>query len=144
MAPSTDSAHAGPVTYRRRIRVARFAHRVRREERCTAGASEHHRLGPSRITLAPDCAVRSDVMGGLSIGVVGCPRSTPVPLVRALVAARLGRVDERELRFTDDEPLVGWRLFRVRFGDHGFVLTAPLIHDPDFEWFPSRSITARC
>ena len=32
----------------------------------------------------------------------------------------------------------------MRFGDHGFVRTAPLIHDPDIEWFPSRSIAARC
>jgi hypothetical protein len=60
------------------------------------------------------------------------------------VDVRLRRVDERELKFSAEAPLVGWRLFRVRFGDHGFVLTAPLIHDPDFEWFPSSSITARC
>ena len=60
------------------------------------------------------------------------------------VEVRLRRVDERELKFSAEAPLVGWRLFRVRFGDHGFVLTAPLIHDPDFEWFPSPSITARC
>ena len=60
------------------------------------------------------------------------------------VEVRLRRVDERELKFSAEAPLVGWRLFRVRSGDHGFVLTAPLIHDPDFEWFPSPSITARC
>ena len=60
------------------------------------------------------------------------------------VEVRLRRVDERELKFSAEAPLVGWRLFRVRFGDHGFALTAPLIHDPDFEWFPSPSITARC
>ncbi len=34
--------------------------------------------------------------------------------------------------------------FRVRWSQGGFVLSAPLIHNPDFERFPSRTIEATC
>jgi hypothetical protein len=53
-------------------------------------------------------------------------------------------VEERELDVPVESPLIGWRLFRVRPTSAGPVLTAPLIHDPDFERFPSRSIRAWC
>jgi hypothetical protein len=53
-------------------------------------------------------------------------------------------VEERELHVPVESPLIGWRLFRVRPTSAGCMLTAPLIHDPDFERFPSRSIRARC
>jgi hypothetical protein len=43
-----------------------------------------------------------------------------------------------------EQPLIGWRLFRVRRSESGFVLSAPLIHNPDFERFPSRTIDAIC
>jgi hypothetical protein len=53
-------------------------------------------------------------------------------------------VDERLLHCPKDQPLVGWRLFRVRPSSAGFVLSAPLIHNPDFEHFPSHVIEAIC
>ena len=53
-------------------------------------------------------------------------------------------MDERVLHCPRDEPLIGWRLFRVRPSPAGFVLSAPLIHNPDFERFPSRTIEAVC
>ena len=53
-------------------------------------------------------------------------------------------MDERELDCTDGPPLIGWRLFRVRHGGSGPMLAAPLIHDPDFELFPSIEIAATC
>jgi hypothetical protein len=53
-------------------------------------------------------------------------------------------VDERQLHFPQEQPLVGWRLFRVRSSPQGFVLSAPLIHNPDFERFPSRTMDAVC
>ncbi|MGH2884563.1 MAG: hypothetical protein ACRDPA_18000, partial [Solirubrobacteraceae bacterium] len=37
-----------------------------------------------------------------------------------------------------------WRLFRVCRSQNGFLLSAPLIHNPDFERFPSRIIEAVC
>jgi hypothetical protein len=48
------------------------------------------------------------------------------------------------LHFPAEQPLIGWRLFRVRRSQSGFVLSAPLIHNPDFEPFPSRTIDAIC
>ena len=48
------------------------------------------------------------------------------------------------MRFPQEQPLIGWRLFRVRRSESGFVLSAPLIHNPDFERFPSRTIEAVC
>ena len=56
----------------------------------------------------------------------------------------LTSMDERELQCPEARPLVGWRLFRVRRSENGFVLSAPLIHDTDFERFPSRTIDATC
>jgi hypothetical protein len=56
----------------------------------------------------------------------------------------LTSMEERELRFAAEQPLIGWRLFRVRWSESGFVLSAPLIHNPDFEHFPSRTIDAIC
>jgi hypothetical protein len=56
----------------------------------------------------------------------------------------LAFVEERELHFPAERPLIGWRLFRVRRSLTGFVLSAPLIHNPDFERFPSRTIDATC
>ena len=53
-------------------------------------------------------------------------------------------MDEREIHCPDDQPMIGWRLFRVRFNDDGFLLAAPLIHDPDYERFPARIIDAVC
>jgi hypothetical protein len=53
-------------------------------------------------------------------------------------------MEERELHFPAEQPLIGWRLFRVRRSESGFVLSAPLIHNPDFERFQSRTIEAIC
>jgi hypothetical protein len=53
-------------------------------------------------------------------------------------------MDERELQFSAERPLIGWRLFRVRRSESGFVLSAPLIHNPDFERFPAPIIDAVC
>jgi hypothetical protein len=53
-------------------------------------------------------------------------------------------MEERELNFPAEQPLIGWRLFRVRRSESGSVLSAPLIHNPDFERFPSRTIRAAC
>lgn len=53
-------------------------------------------------------------------------------------------MEERELECSEERPLVGWRLFRIRIRGSGPVLTAPLIHDPDFELFPSTDIVAAC
>jgi hypothetical protein len=56
----------------------------------------------------------------------------------------LTSMEERELRFPAEQPLIGWRLFRVRRSESGFMLSAPLIHNPDFERFPSPAIDAIC
>src|SRR5215470_16521008 len=53
-------------------------------------------------------------------------------------------MEERELHCPAEQPLIGWRLFRVRRSDSGFVLSAPLIHDPGFERFPLKTIEAVC
>jgi hypothetical protein len=53
-------------------------------------------------------------------------------------------MEERELHFPAEQPLIGWRLFRVRRSESGFVLSAPLIHNPGFERFHSRTIEAIC
>ena len=53
-------------------------------------------------------------------------------------------MEERELHVPEEQPLIGWRLFRVRRSESGFMLSAPLIHNPDFERFPSRVIDAIC
>ena len=48
------------------------------------------------------------------------------------------------MHYPEEHPLIGWRLFRVRRSESGFVLSAPLIHNPDFERFPSPAIDAIC
>lgn len=54
-------------------------------------------------------------------------------------------MDERELHCPKEHPLIAWRLFRARRSEEGgFVLSAPLIHDPGFEQFPSQRIEAVC
>jgi hypothetical protein len=53
-------------------------------------------------------------------------------------------MEERELHLPAEKPLVGWRLFRARRSGSGFVLSAPLIHNPDFEHFLSPTIDTIC
>lgn len=53
-------------------------------------------------------------------------------------------MDEREVNCPATRPLIGWRIFRVRRSEDGFTLAAPLIHDPEFEQFPSPIIRATC
>src|SRR5215468_11799466 len=80
----------------------------------------------------------------------GCPATLPRPASADDVlpaAARyqpplgteafgiLTAVEERGLYLPAEQPLIGWRLFRVRRSEGGFVLSAPLIHNPDFERF---------
>ncbi len=48
------------------------------------------------------------------------------------------------MHLPEEHPLIGWRLFRVRRSGSGFVLSAPLIHNPGFERFPSPAIDAIC
>jgi hypothetical protein len=67
----------------------------------------------------------------------GRPRGTEA-------SGMLTSMEERELHFPVEQPLIGWRLFRVRRSGSGFVLSAPLIHNPDFEHFPSPTINAIC
>jgi hypothetical protein len=53
-------------------------------------------------------------------------------------------LDERELRFRREAPLLGWRLFRVRRLSDGYVLCAPMIHSPaPPPWRPGLTI-AHC
>lgn len=56
----------------------------------------------------------------------------------------LTSVDERELQCSTAQPLFAWRIFRVRQTECGFMLTAPLIHNPGFESFPAKAIVATC
>jgi len=49
-------------------------------------------------------------------------------------------MEERELHRPAGQPLIGCRLFRVRRSESGLVLSAPLIHNPGFERFPSPVI----
>jgi hypothetical protein len=56
----------------------------------------------------------------------------------------LTSVEERWLHVPREQSLIGWRLFRVRRSPNGFMLSAPLIHNPDFERFPSPTIDAVC
>ena len=53
-------------------------------------------------------------------------------------------MEERELHFPVTRPLIAWRLFRVRQSASGYALSAPLIHNPDFERFGSRIVEATC
>lgn len=57
----------------------------------------------------------------------------------------LTSMEERELHFPGTRPLIAWRLFRVRCSGAGsMVLSAPLIHNPGYERFPSKTIQAVC
>lgn len=56
----------------------------------------------------------------------------------------LTSMEEWELQCPEEQPLIGWRLFKVRRSESGFALSAPLIHNPDFERFPSRTVDATC
>ena len=74
------------------------------------------------------------------------PAAVPGEFLRRLggTLGMLTSMEERELLLSEDQPLIGWRLFRVRRSESRFVLSAPLIHSPDFERFPSRTIEAIC
>jgi hypothetical protein len=56
----------------------------------------------------------------------------------------LTSMEERVVHVPAGHPLIGWRLFRVRRSSSGLMLSAPLIHNPDFERFPSPTIDAIC
>jgi hypothetical protein len=56
----------------------------------------------------------------------------------------LTSMEQRELHVRAEQPLIGWRLFRVRRSPGGLALSAPLIHNPGFERFPSPVIDAVC
>jgi hypothetical protein len=45
----------------------------------------------------------------------------------------LTSMEERELHLPEEQPLIGWRLFRVRRPESGLVLSAPLITRGDGE-----------
>jgi hypothetical protein len=62
----------------------------------------------------------------------------------ALRAEMLAAMEERALHCPTAQPLLGWRIFRVRQTEHGFMLTAPLIHNTGFEQFPAKTIEATC
>jgi hypothetical protein len=65
-----------------------------------------------------------------------------------MTEARRGRseraIEERELRFTPQEPLLAWRLFRIRQdGGGGPLLSSPMYDDPDPTPWP-KAKTAAC
>ena len=76
-------------------------------------------------------------------GMRGAPRGVDGDLLSNGACEALA-MQEREVDFSEGPPLLGWRLFRVRRGATGLILAAPLIHNPDFEEFPSKEIVARC
>jgi hypothetical protein len=53
-------------------------------------------------------------------------------------------IEEQELHYTADAPLLGWRLFRVRACAEGVVLSSPMYHDPDPPSWPEVVSEARC
>jgi hypothetical protein len=53
-------------------------------------------------------------------------------------------IEERELHYSPDAPLRAWRLFRVRSDRDGFVLSAPMYHDPDHPRWPNAVHDASC
>ena len=53
-------------------------------------------------------------------------------------------IEEQELHYTAEAPLLGWRLFRVRACDEGFVLSSPMYHDPEPPSWPKVVGEARC
>lgn len=52
-------------------------------------------------------------------------------------------IEERELRFTREAPLLAWRLFRIRREAGGPVLSSPMYDDPDPTPWPKVK-TAAC
>jgi hypothetical protein len=53
-------------------------------------------------------------------------------------------IEERELRFTREAPLLAWRLFRVRGQPDGYALCAPMIHSPAPPPWQTGVTVARC
>jgi hypothetical protein len=53
-------------------------------------------------------------------------------------------IEEQELHVTAEAPLHGWRLFRVRAGNGGLVLSSPMYHDPEPPPWPEVVGEARC
>ena len=53
-------------------------------------------------------------------------------------------IEERELHFARHNPLVAWRLFRVRRDDDGPLLSSPMYHDRDEPLWPRPARTATC
>ena len=53
-------------------------------------------------------------------------------------------IEDRELHFTTEAPLRGWRLFRVREDDVGVLLSSPMYHDPTPPSWPLAVSTATC
>ncbi|HZS30468.1 MAG TPA: hypothetical protein VFA37_04365 [Gaiellaceae bacterium] len=52
-------------------------------------------------------------------------------------------IEERELHFAPEEPLLAWRLFRIRRDAAGPVLSSPMYDDPDPTPWP-KAKTAAC
>jgi hypothetical protein len=52
-------------------------------------------------------------------------------------------IEERELRFTAEEPLLAWRLFRIRRTGDDLLLSSPMYDDPDPTPWP-KAKTAAC
>jgi hypothetical protein len=53
-------------------------------------------------------------------------------------------MDERRLEFTRDEPVLAWRLFRVRATEDGLALGPPMIHSPTPPPWERGLAAARC
>jgi hypothetical protein len=53
-------------------------------------------------------------------------------------------IEEQELQYTSDAPLLGWRLFRIRGCDGTLVLSSPMYHDPEPPPWPEIVAEARC
>ena len=53
-------------------------------------------------------------------------------------------IEEQELHYTPEAPLLGWRLFRVRASDDELVLSSPMYHDPEPPSWPKVVAEARC
>lgn len=63
-----------------------------------------------------------------------------------LPARRVGgerKIEERELHFTPDAPLLAWRLFRIRGSNSDLLLSSPMYDDPDPTPWP-KAKTAAC
>jgi hypothetical protein len=53
-------------------------------------------------------------------------------------------IEERELNYSPDSPLLAWRLSRVRAFGAGLVLSSPMYHDPDPPPWPEVRSVASC